>query len=191
MRSQKSGLTISKRCLRIQKGCRSSSSSQDEGLGWTGEEEYWEGEEGPSAVLGPMTLNKNAWPISPIVIRNFYLWRRICGFLGAYWCLLCIFFKWSYYMCLISEKNPTYGRQRISRPMRIVGPIQFLWKGCLTISKKMFDECQQFFWDIIWDTINDTRHYRRVHSTFCLGLSGIFSRFVRQPFFGFFGLYLG
>ena len=28
------------------------------------------------------------------------------------------------------EKNPAYGRQRISRPMRIVGPIQF-WRGCV------------------------------------------------------------
>ena len=27
-------------------------------------------------------------------------------------------------------KNPAYGRQRISRPMRIVGPIQF-WRGCV------------------------------------------------------------
>ena len=27
-------------------------------------------------------------------------------------------------------KNPAYGRQRISRPMRIVGPIQF-WRGCM------------------------------------------------------------
>ena len=27
-------------------------------------------------------------------------------------------------------KNPAYGRQRISRLMRIVGPIQF-WRGCV------------------------------------------------------------
>ena len=27
-------------------------------------------------------------------------------------------------------KNPAYGRQRISRPMRIVGPLQF-WRGCV------------------------------------------------------------
>ena len=26
------------------------------------------------------------------------------------------------------KKNPAYGRQRISRPMRIVGPLQF-WRG--------------------------------------------------------------
>ena len=29
-----------------------------------------------------------------------------------------------------TQKNPAYGRQRISRPMRIVGPIQF-WRGCV------------------------------------------------------------
>ena len=28
------------------------------------------------------------------------------------------------------EKNPAYGRHRISRPMRIVGPIQF-WSVCV------------------------------------------------------------
>ena len=27
-------------------------------------------------------------------------------------------------------KSPAYGRQRVSRPMRIVGPIQF-WRGCV------------------------------------------------------------
>ena len=32
-------------------------------------------------------------------------------------------------------KNPAYGRQRISRPMRIVGPIQF-WKGCVIYLKQ-------------------------------------------------------
>ena len=32
----------------------------------------------------------------------------------------------SYY----TQKNPAYGRQRISRPMRIVGSIQF-WRGCV------------------------------------------------------------
>ena len=30
----------------------------------------------------------------------------------------------------LPNKNPAYGRQRISRPMRIVGPIQF-WRGCV------------------------------------------------------------
>ena len=33
------------------------------------------------------------------------------------------------------NKNPAYGRQRISRPMRIVGPIQF-WRGCMIYLKK-------------------------------------------------------
>ena len=32
-------------------------------------------------------------------------------------------------------KNPAYGRQRISRPMRIVGRIQF-WRGCKIYLKK-------------------------------------------------------
>ena len=32
-------------------------------------------------------------------------------------------------------KNPAYGRQRISRPTRIVGPIQF-WRGCVVYLKK-------------------------------------------------------
>ena len=32
-------------------------------------------------------------------------------------------------------KNPAYGRQRISRPMRIVGPIQFS-RGCVIYLKK-------------------------------------------------------
>ena len=33
--------------------------------------------------------------------------------------------------CLLKEeKNTTYGRQRISRPMQKVGPIQF-WRGCV------------------------------------------------------------
>ena len=27
-------------------------------------------------------------------------------------------------------KNPAYGRHQLSRPMRIVGPIQ-IWKGCV------------------------------------------------------------
>ena len=34
-----------------------------------------------------------------------------------------------------SFKNPAYGRQRISRPMRIVGPIQF-WRGGVIYQKK-------------------------------------------------------
>ena len=33
------------------------------------------------------------------------------------------------------EKNPAYGRQRIFRPMRIVGPIQF-WRGCMIYLEK-------------------------------------------------------
>ena len=33
-------------------------------------------------------------------------------------------------------KNPAYGRQRISRPMQIVGPIQF-WRGCVIYFRKM------------------------------------------------------
>ena len=33
------------------------------------------------------------------------------------------------------EKNPAYGRQIISRPMRIVGPIQFM-RGCMIYLKK-------------------------------------------------------
>ena len=32
-------------------------------------------------------------------------------------------------MCSCYSKNPAYGRYRISRPMRIVGPIQF-WRVC-------------------------------------------------------------
>ena len=36
---------------------------------------------------------------------------------------------------LLMNKNHAYGRQRISRPMRIVGPIQF-WKGCVINLKK-------------------------------------------------------
>ena len=28
------------------------------------------------------------------------------------------------------EKNPAYGRHQLSRPMQIVGPIQF-WRGCV------------------------------------------------------------
>ena len=34
-----------------------------------------------------------------------------------------------------TEKNPAYGRQRISGPMRIVGPIQF-WRGWVIYLKK-------------------------------------------------------
>ena len=33
------------------------------------------------------------------------------------------------------QKNPAYGRQRISQPMRIVGPIQF-WRGCMIYLQK-------------------------------------------------------
>ena len=29
-----------------------------------------------------------------------------------------------------SRKNPAYGKYQLSRPMRIVGPIQF-WRGCV------------------------------------------------------------
>ena len=38
-------------------------------------------------------------------------------------------------LCITESKNPAYGRQRISRPMRIVGPIQFS-RGCLIYLKK-------------------------------------------------------
>ena len=42
--------------------------------------------------------------------------------------------NWIYLVNLVFlscfEKNPAYGRQRISRPMRIVGPIQY-WRGCV------------------------------------------------------------
>ena len=31
---------------------------------------------------------------------------------------------------LLCKKNPAYGRHELSRPMRIVGPIQF-WRGCV------------------------------------------------------------
>ena len=34
------------------------------------------------------------------------------------------------FLGVATEKNPAYGRQRISRPMQIVGPIQF-WRGCV------------------------------------------------------------
>ena len=34
-----------------------------------------------------------------------------------------------------TKKNPTYRIQRISQPMRIVGPIQF-WRGCVIYFKK-------------------------------------------------------
>ena len=30
----------------------------------------------------------------------------------------------------LEAKNPAYGRHKLSRPMRIVGPIQF-WRGCV------------------------------------------------------------
>ena len=35
----------------------------------------------------------------------------------------------------IQKKNPAYRTHRISRPMRIVGPIQF-WRGCVTYLEK-------------------------------------------------------
>ena len=35
-----------------------------------------------------------------------------------------------------SKKNPAYGRHRISRPMRILGPIQF-WRGCVIYLKNL------------------------------------------------------
>ena len=34
------------------------------------------------------------------------------------------------HLLLLSSKNLASGRQRISRPMRITGPIQF-WRGCM------------------------------------------------------------
>ena len=40
------------------------------------------------------------------------------------------------FMCICSgefvlyEKNPAYGRHQLSRPMRIIGPIQ-IWSGCM------------------------------------------------------------
>ena len=37
-------------------------------------------------------------------------------------------------ICIALFKNPTYGRQRICWPMRIVGPIQF-WRGCVIYLK--------------------------------------------------------
>ena len=36
--------------------------------------------------------------------------------------------------CKWNKKNPAYGRERISGPMRIVGPIQF-WRGCVIYLK--------------------------------------------------------
>ena len=38
-------------------------------------------------------------------------------------------------LTIMLQKNAAYGRQRISRPMRIVGPIQF-WRGCVIYLKK-------------------------------------------------------
>ena len=35
------------------------------------------------------------------------------------------------------KKNSAYGRHRISRPMRIVGPIQF-WRGCVIYLTKKY-----------------------------------------------------
>ena len=34
-----------------------------------------------------------------------------------------------------SKKNPAYGRHQLSRPMRIIGPIQ-IWRGCVIYLKK-------------------------------------------------------
>ena len=50
------------------------------------------------------------------------VWRH---FLTNY--LPTFFINWNFN---VESKNPAYGRQRISRPMRIVGPIQF-WRGCV------------------------------------------------------------
>ena len=48
-------------------------------------------------------------------------------------------FKTSFYIfgkySQTNMKNPAYGRQRISRPLRRVGPIQF-WRGCMIEEKK-------------------------------------------------------
>ena len=41
--------------------------------------------------------------------------------------------------CVVLEKNPAYGRHRISRPMRIVGPIQF-WRVCMIYLEKKKEE---------------------------------------------------
>ena len=39
---------------------------------------------------------------------------------------------------MVNKKNSAYGRQRISRPMQIVGSIQF-WRGCVIyLFKKMY-----------------------------------------------------
>ena len=35
-----------------------------------------------------------------------------------------------FFLCKTNNKNPAYGRQRISRQMRLVGPIQFR-RGCI------------------------------------------------------------
>ena len=57
-----------------------------------------------------------------IHINPIWRIRSTCIYIFVYVC--CI-------PCLnISKKNPAYGRQRISRPMRKVGPILF-WRGCM------------------------------------------------------------
>ena len=40
----------------------------------------------------------------------------------------CYSWKFLYNSCF--KKNPAYGRHQLSRPMRIVGPIQ-IWRGCM------------------------------------------------------------
>ena len=63
-------------------------------------------------------------------------WRR-AGFMdhhgiyiiGQYWSrdgFICQIWRWYGF----DKKNPAYGRHQLSRPMQIVGPIQF-WRGCV------------------------------------------------------------
>ena len=56
------------------------------------------------------------------------------------------------------DKTPAYGRHRISRPMRIVGPIQF-WRVCMIYLEKKEEETKWGGWRI------HASMHTRVHTT--------------------------
>ena len=58
------------------------------------------------------------------------------------------------------KKNPAYGRHRISRPMRIGGPIQF-WRVCVIYLEKE----EENNWAVDASTRPRIRAYTRVHMT--------------------------
>ena len=78
----------------------------------------------------PERTKTNFWANLPEQLQQYYIPEHIYCVLYTHWARIGWFHTNSESFCHVDNKNPAYGRQRISRPMRIVGTIQF-WKGCV------------------------------------------------------------